>query len=178
MNYIRYHILLSSFFVVIGIVFCCFYNRWIIITTASFSSPPLYAQNVTKKNITYYYFYNDKWNTETQDILWEHNTTTNIHNLINNWLRILYEEKIIPKQTSLQSVLLSNSATAYLSFDHNIFSKQDSIFKKWMLIEGILKTISAQEIPIHSIQFLVQHKHMHDPHLDFSRPWPIQGFLH
>jgi len=65
----------------------------------------------------------------------------------------------------------------YLSFDHNIFAKEETIFKKWMLIEGLLKTLAFNGIAISYVQFLVQHQQLHDAHLDFSLAWPIQGFM-
>ena len=87
------------------------------------------------------------------------------------------DERIVTKKTVLQSALLSQSGTAYISFDHNVLSKEDPIFKKWMIIEGLLKTIHTNEIPIQQVQFLIQHQQLNDPLLDFSLPWPIHGFM-
>ena len=97
--------------------------------------------------------------------------------LINAWLSLLEEEHILTKKTMLQSALITVSGHAYLSFDHNILSKEEIIFRKWMLIEGLLKTIAAHDIAITHVQFLVQHQPLHDAHLDFSLPWPLYGFM-
>jgi hypothetical protein len=86
--------------------------------------------------------------------------------------------KIILKKTTLQSALVTSSRIIYLSFDHNVLNKEETVFKKWMLIEGLLKTILSSNISITHVQFLVQHQQLHDAHLDFSVPWPVHGFMH
>ena len=132
---------------------------------------------MSKKEITLHYFSHEKWNCEKQELLWSDSTTKNTYQLINAWLTLLDEEQIISKKITLQTALLSTSGTMYLSFDHNLLSKEDTIFKKWMLIEGLLKTIAINNIPVQQVQFLVHHQPLHDPHLDFSSPWPVYGFI-
>jgi hypothetical protein len=73
---------------------------------------------------------------------------------------------------------VTSSRIIYLSFDHNVLNKEETVFKKWMLIEGLLKTILSSNISITHVQFLVQHQQLHDAHLDFSVPWPVHGFMH
>ena len=77
----------------------------------------------------------------------------------------------------LQSALITPSGISYLSFDRTILNKEETIFKKWMLIEGLLKTIASTNLSITQIQFLVQHQQLQDIHIDFSIPWPIHGFI-
>ena len=82
------------------------------------------------------------------------------------------------KKVVVQTVLLSASdQVAYLSFDSGPLSEESSTFDKWMLIEGLFKTIRKNNVPLEQIQLLVHHQLMKDPHLDFSKPWPIDGFL-
>jgi len=82
------------------------------------------------------------------------------------------------KKITVQTVLLSTSdQVAYLSFDSDPLSKESSTFDKWMLIEGLLKTIRENSVRLQQIQLLVHHQLMQDPHLDFSKPWPVDGFL-
>ena len=171
------YIILSATSFIAGILFCALYNQWIIIQLPSFSPRSTQSSAINRKKIVLHYFHNDKWKTETQEHLWSENTPKNISQLVNAFLTLLNEEKIIGKKTTLQSVLLSKSGTAYLSFDHNIFSKEDTIFKKWMILEGLLNTIRTNTISIQNVQFLVQHQQLNDPHLDFSMPWPIEGFM-
>jgi hypothetical protein len=165
----------ASFFA--AFLFFALYNQWIIFSFPwhknSVMAPSALIQ---KKQIVQHYFHADKWKTEKQEILWQDSIEKNIFHMINAWLALLDEEHITSKKTTLQSVLITPSGIAYISFDHNILGKEETIFKKWMLIEGLLKTILSSGITISQIQFLVQHQPLQDAHLDFSMPWLINGF--
>jgi hypothetical protein len=130
-----------------------------------------------KKQVMLHYFHGDKWKMEKQEMLWQHNSEKNIFHLVNTWLALLDEEHITTKKTTLQSALVTPSGTIYLSFDRNVFNKEEMIFKKWMLVEGLLKTIALHNNGITHVQFLVQHQQLVDAHLDFSIPWPVHGFI-
>ncbi len=174
----RAYITLSAITFISALLFYAIYNQWILFRA------PWDIQHIThnasviqKKQITHYYFHGDKWKTEKQELLWTENVEKNIFQLINAWLTLLDEEHITIKKTTLQSALMSTAGCVYLSFDHNILNKEETIFKKWMVIEGLLKTITHNDITISHVQFLVQHQQLQDPHLDFSLAWPIYGFI-
>lgn len=160
-------------------LFYAMYNQWILLRI-----PWQRQQQVTenkysiqKKQITLHYFHGDKWKTEKQELLWTEINEKNLFQLINAWLMLLDEEHITTKKVTLQSALLSTAGCAYLSFDHNIINKEETIFKKWMIIEGLLATIAHNGIAISHVQFLVQQQPLRDSHLDFSRAWPLHGFI-
>ncbi len=178
MNFSFRYIIISSAAFISAILFFAVYNQWILFRH-SWTGTYEISQSVSlqKKQICLFYFHGDKWKSEKQEMLWSHNTEKNIFQLINAWLTLLDEESVIAKKITLQSALLSASHCAYLSFDNNILGEQETIFKKWMLIEGLLKTIVLNDIPVTQIQFLVHHQILHDAHIDFSLPWPIHGFL-
>lgn len=165
-----------SFFT--GFLFFAVYNQWII-----FYAPwhknimTVSSEIIQKKQVTHHYFHGDKWKTEKQEMLWQESIEKNIFHVINAWLALLDEEHLTTKKTTLQSALVTSSGTVYLSFDHNILGKEDTIFKKWMLVEGLLKTIVSNGIAITHVQLLVQHQPLQDAHVDFSMPWPIHGFI-
>lgn len=178
MNTRRSYIIISSAAFVSALLFFAIYNQWILFRapwSAYYGSDS--ASVIQKKQVTHYYFHGDKWKTEKQELLWTESIEKNIFQLINAWLTLLDEEHITTKKTMLQSALISTAGCVYLSFDHNILGKEETIFRKWMLIEGLLKTIILHDIPIQNVQFLVQHQPLHDAHLDFSLPWPIHGFI-
>lgn len=152
-------------------------NNWIIFTLQKSWHNNNHHAVIEKKQVTLFYFHQKKWKTDTQEILWTTNTSDNIYRLVNAWLTLLDEEKILPKKVTLQSALLSPCQTAYLSFDRTILPKDGSIFLKLMFIEGLLKTIGKLNEPIQSVQFLSHHQQLHDQHLDFSNPWPMSGFI-
>lgn len=178
MNSIYRYATISTASFITALLFFAIYNQCIV-----FRFPSAHCTQTTatiifqKKQISLHYYHGNKWKIEKQEMVWGDNKEKNIMHLINAWLALLEEEHIITKKTMLQSALITASGHAYLSFDHNIVGKEEIIFKKWMLIEGLLKTISAHDIAITHVQFLVQHQPLHDAHLDFSLPWPLYGFM-
>jgi hypothetical protein len=178
MNIQRTYIIISSAAFVSALIFFALYNQ-LIVLRSSWNVQHITPTSavIQKKQITHYYYHGDKWKTEKQELLWSESVEKNILQLLNAWFTLLDEEHITPKKTMVQSALMSNADCVYLSFDHNIFAKEETIFKKWMLIEGLLKTLALNGITIAYVQFLVQHQQLHDPHLDFSLAWPIQGFM-
>lgn len=178
MNISRNYITISSAAFIAALLFFAIYNQLIIFRMPERSFNELAPSAIIqKKQITQHYFHGNKWKTEKQDMLWQDSTEKNVFHIINAWLVLLDEEHIIAKKTTLQSALVTQSGTVYLSFDHNILGKEETIFKKWLLIEGLLKTIASNNIAITHVQFLVQHQPLQDTHLDFSLPWPVCGFM-
>jgi hypothetical protein len=178
MNTKQLYIITSSAAFVLALLFFAIYNQLIVFCS------PWNAHNITttssaiqKKQITMHYYHGDKWKAEKQELLWSDSAEKNILQLLNAWLTLLDEEHVTPKKTMVQSALISTADCVYLSFDHNIFAKEVTVFKKWMLIEGLLKTLVVNDIAVKHVQFFVQHQQLHDAHLDFSFPWPIHGFL-
>jgi hypothetical protein len=176
MNIQRTYLIISSATFISALLFFAIYNQLILFCTP-WSAKKSTSSVLQKKHVTHYYYHGDKWKIEKQELLWSENTEKNIVQLINAWLTLLDEEHITPKKTMVQSALISSADCAYLSFDHNILAKEETIFKKWMLIEGLLKTVMMNNIPIKQVQFLVQHQQLHDIHLDFSLAWPMCGFM-
>jgi hypothetical protein len=174
----HFYIIISSAAFISALIFFAFYNQLIVLRTSwNVQNAATTSAIIQKKQITHYYYHGDKWKTEKQELLWSESVEKNIFQLLNAWFTLLDEEHITPKKTMVQSALISNADCVYLSFDHNIFAKEETIFKKWMLIEGLLKTLAFNGIAISYVQFLVQHQQLHDAHLDFSLAWPIQGFM-
>ncbi len=173
----QYYIISSAAFVA-ALLFFAIYNQWIIFRVPLGNSNELAPSAIIqKKQITQYYFHANKWKTEKQEMLWQDSIEKNIFHMANAWLALLDEEHITAKKTTLQSALITTSGCVYLSFDHNILAKEETILKKWMLIEGLLKTITVNGITVSHVQFLVQHQPLQDAHLDFSLPWPVHGFM-
>ncbi len=163
--------------------FCYFaYNQqWIIINLPKKNATQKEQQNVvqiTKKRITRFYWNNDAWHAEETELLWSDDKADTLIHVITCWLALLDEEKVMEKKVSLQSVLVSPSGCeAYISFDRNPFTKNQSTYAKLMWVEGLLKTIRENGIKVQMIHFLVHHQPLSDFHLDFTNPWPIAGFI-
>lgn len=152
-------------------------HQWIIFR----GTPSIYTQqpqNKTKKICTIHYWHHNRWNTESQELIWSSQLHENLGTIISSWLSLLDTEQIIPKKVTLQSVTLApHHQDAYISFDRNVLPKEWSTYGKLMLIESLLKTIRSNAVPLHRIYILVHHQPLIDTHLDFSDAWPITGFL-
>lgn len=178
MNLIRNYIIAAIISFFMALLFYAIYNHWIILRTPwQVSKITNTSQIVQKKQIILHYFHGDKWKAEKQEMLWSGSIEKNIFHILNAWLALLDEEHITIKKTTLQSAVITPSGIAYLSFDHNILNKEETIFKKGLLIEGLLKTLACANVAITHAQFLVQHQLLQDAHLDFSMPWSVHGFM-
>ncbi len=162
-----------------GMIFFAMKNELIIINYPTITPQPVInVEPVSKKQVNLIFWQHNQWKTESHDLLWTHNRQQDLHRLINAWLTLLHEENNMEKKVTLHTVLLSASdQIAYLSFDSDPLSKESATYDKWLFIEGLLKTIRENNISLQQIQLLVQHQLMQDPHLDFSKPWPVNGFL-
>ncbi|MFC1841775.1 hypothetical protein ACFLYA_01765 [Candidatus Dependentiae bacterium] len=164
-----------------GALFFAVYNSWIIFQFPSHTSEVYHqisSMKAEKKDFWLMYWQNKKWNKEKISLLLSGDKAKNIQYLVNSWLNLLDEEKVMDKKVSLQTVLLSScKSQAYLSFDRNPFEKKLTTYDKLMWIESLLKTLRENDIRLQSVYFLVHHQILQDYHLDFSNPWPMYGFL-
>ncbi len=160
-----------------GAFFYLWLHEWIVIHR------PQHATSVRKissqkKNVLLHYWKNNSWYKESDEIMWPSQSCLAVQQLINRWLHLLEESELIAKHVGVESVAQApNHQTLYISFDRYPLSKEWSMFRKWMFIEGLLKTIREQSPSFREILFLIRHQPMHDIHLDFSHPWHISGYL-
>ena len=179
---IKFTLIISLVSALFGLLLCSVHQGWIIVRYPSYLKEIEAYRNqitaITKKNVQLSYWSDLTWHTEHIDLMWTPDTAKNIHYIITSWLSLLDEENITAIKVSLQTTLLSPSGKdVYLSFDRYPFSSESSTFEKWMWTEGLLKTLRSNCPDLQKVIFLVHHQHMTDHHLDFTSPWPIQGFL-
>ena len=121
---------------------------------------------------------NGKWVTENRQLLESKDIYKTINYLTTSWLHLMLDENFINKFTKVQNVMLDHSGTElFISFDTNFLAKQHSIAQKLDIIESLLKSIRDNIPNINTARILVRHVPMQDTHLDFNRPWPVNGFL-
>jgi hypothetical protein len=159
----------------------CFYlaveRDFIIIRFNNYSDTPEQSATLGKKQVHLYYWNHNKWINEPVEIIWSSHINQTIIYLLDAWFTLMEEEKIIEKKVSVQSALFAeDNKILLLSLDYNPFSSDSSTFDKWMIIEGILKTLRDNGIKVQGVKFLVHHHEIYDYHLDFSNPWPAIGF--
>ena len=163
---------------IVGMLFVAIQKEWVILRFNPHQPATTLQATCCKQTTTLYFWKNDSWQQEQNDILWGPDLASNFTNLIQSWLVLLEEEKITRHKITLQSALITpNLQTIYLSFDQSLFSQDFSTYQKLLIIEGLLKTLRYNHLTVPNIQILVQHKIAKDTHLDFSNPWPLTGFL-
>ncbi len=169
--------LLCTISLIAGIALFALQYEWIIIRMPEPTNNSSLQQVKTKQHVQLHYWHDHRWNSETEELIWSNSIEENLSILVASWLSMLDAEQIIPKKISLQTaVMLPNKQDAYISLDRNPLPKEWSTLSKWMLMESLLKTI-RNNVPIKHITLLVHHQPIRDPHLDFSNPWPVTGFL-
>lgn len=174
--------LLSIICCISGILLYAIHKGWIIFNTPDVSTQDITHQMTSikslPKKVTLFFWHQNSWQHETKQLVWGEHIAQNSAYLINSWLSLLEDEKIIIKKVMLQTAMLNSSGNElYLSFDRSLCSKEATTYEKWMLIEGLLKTLRENGITPQTVRFLVHHQPMIDVHLDFSASWPIFGFI-
>jgi len=173
-----YYIPLSAGSFLLGIIFYCFYHEILVIKRVRYPNQQLNKHEVIKKKFLLYFWKDKAWHKEEKELISSSDKSQTLTYLINSWLGLLEEEKLLPHKSSLQSVMLDETGyELFVSFDCNPLKKDSSTYTKLMWVEGLLKTIRENQIPINAIRFLVRHKPLPDYHLDFSSAWPIIGYL-
>jgi len=172
-------LMLIGITVIVGIIYVGINDQWIIIRNPFIEThKPALQKKPAKCQTILYYWHNNSWQQEQTSALYSENQSNNITQLINAWLSLIENEQIIGKKVILESAFVAQSGQElFLSFSRNLFDKDESLFSKWMRVEGILKTIRENnKNQFRSVRFLVHHQPLRDTQLDFSFSWPIQGF--
>ncbi|MBI2344605.1 hypothetical protein HYV10_00845 [Candidatus Dependentiae bacterium] len=164
---------------VFGILFFSYQESWIIVNIPQNTEfIKLSKPEIKESPIQVWIFKKEKWISETRQIIKDNNTAQTLYNLLNSWFAFLEEEQIINQTITVHSVTLSpTNSLAFISLNQNPFMSQASTYEIMMLIEGMLKTIRENKIPLQAIQLLVQHRQIIDHRLNFSISWPITGYI-
>lgn len=174
------YIFISLFALAAGTFFMAFHHDWIIIRIpmqkTTEKAQPVRQKN-ERKQATLHFWHHETWHTEVNDILFCQDIAQTAQHLVQAWLTVLEEEGLGEKKVPLQSVLICPSGLCYISLSRNPFSSEETTWEKLMWVEGLLKTLRNNTPAIKQVQLLVNHKQLHDPHLDFASPWPVTGWI-
>ena len=175
---IKNYSIISACTFLIALLLFAYQKEFVILNFATkvpMQETPSVAQ---KKKTAFFFWHQNAWHTEEIPLLFTADTSNNMQQLINRWMQLIQEENIVKKKTIVQSALLNgNRKELYLSLDRLPWDKEMDTFKKWMIIEGILKTIKNADATIKKVHFLANHQQINDTHLDFTNAWPIDGFI-
>lgn len=133
---------------------------------------------VVQKPVSCYYWRDSGMHAERCSFLYlSDNHAQNLKNVVISWLTVQCDEGIISRDVHLLCATLSLfNGEAFFIFSRSFFEKKAPIFDKKNIIESLLKTLRETGIPVRSVLFFVDDQVMVDEHLDFSCPWPIDGF--
>lgn len=162
-----------------GILYYAYMQHWIVLQMPHTTTPcTIASQKMTsKKNVTVYYWYHAQMKSEATMLITSDDQSSNLRHVVMSWLTLLEDVGHKIKKIGVESVMMNGSGSeAYLSFTHSLLDKDSSIYDSWMRIESLLKTIKLSDKRIQRVHFLVHHKPMIDTHLDFSQPWPVNGW--
>jgi hypothetical protein len=163
----------------IGLVYFGIQKQIIIVRVPPYTSTAGQSegQSQSKRNIMLYYWCQGAFKQESIAVIDAASQADTLHYIVTNWLTLVEQTSVLNKKVSLESVMLSTAHDAYISFDHSIFMKNESTYEKWMRVEGLLKTIRTANMGINRVCLHVRHSPLADAHLDFSRGWPVHGFM-
>jgi hypothetical protein len=162
----------------ISLLFFAYHKEYILFNFGSKINNESNAKHAQKQTILIHFWYQNEWHTETVSLLFSDNAATNMQQVVSRWAQLLNEEKIIKKKIALESAAITfDKQELIISFDRVPWNKEWNTFDKWMTIEGLLKTIKTTGSSIKKVRFLVNQQPVQDPHLDFTNPWPVEGFL-
>ena len=171
----RFYSLVSAVLFLVGTCMYAWYHEYIIINPhRSFIAA---QENSTHKKTISLYYFKETWRTDSIPLLLSQENTHNAHILVGRWLESALDEALLKKKVSVQTAFITSNQELILSFDRSLFAKESSTFDKWMIIEGILKSLKENVPHLKRVRFLVNHAPLVDAHLDFSNAWPVEGFI-
>ena len=119
---------------------------------------------------------NATFTTETAMLKRSYNTHSNHEQILQTWLNT---QNAPTHKIKLRSIALSpDQRNIFINFvDISPFAHQTSTYNKLLWIQALFKTLHAYNNKLEYVYFLVNNKPVEDYELDFSRPWPIIGFI-
>src|SRR3989304_1974206 len=93
-------LILCSIGFCLGLIFLALQNNIIIIRNPFIRQNMQERSDVEKRRTNLYYWHHDKWNHEPTEIIWYEDKSKTIKHLIDSWLTLMDEEKLMDKKTS------------------------------------------------------------------------------
>lgn len=175
-NFNRLIILYSALACCLATILYALHTNKIIVRWSSSVPVTSTTADSYKKNVLLFFNKRRQLNHEEKELLWSTDMQKSLEYLITSWLTILFEEEIVKKRVTLQSVIITDSQL-YISFDRSPLYKENAVYDKLLIMQSLLKTLQENGITVQKVQFLVHHQPLRDTHLDFSKPWPASGYI-
>lgn len=165
-------------FAILGLTLFAYQESWIIFMIPNKKNAIKLPTKTKPTEAVFYFWKHEKWGKEKISYITSPNPAETIQTIAHLYFRVLDDEEIIKNDVTVQSVVLhANKQIAFISCNQTPFDAQNNTRQKLMVIEGLLKTLRKNNIAVPSIQLLVNHQPLEDDHLDFTIPWPLQGYV-
>lgn len=156
----------------VGAGFYLYLNEIIIIWHGSPRLTGVSTSTTSTVRARLYQLQDDNWRYDYQEIL-AHDGQPDAGHLVQQWFDRMYEEKHISHKIAVMFAQMNASQSMlFIQVDRSPFAKQASIASNIILMKGLLKTLSANKVPVRSIQLLLNNEPLERAHLSFATPWP------
>lgn len=155
--------------IAIALLLFAYQNEYIIIAKPQSYNPLKKRMQIAKVTLEA----DSSFGCEEKEVALCGDLQTDLQALLNCYLSWLTQERSRKKVCVETTMLTPSEQTLFISFDRKPFGKQDSIAQKILFIQSLCSIIRQHTSSIRSIYFLLHHKPLHDPHLDFNRSWDI-----
>lgn len=178
MNFKQKAFLITLLSLFASLLFFAYQESWILFMLPHKKQIQNLPTETKPKSATLYFWKYEKWSFENVSYITSQDPAHNIKTIAHLYFQLLDDETIIHNDITVNSVVLhQNQQIAFISFNQSPFNPEDHTQAKLMIIEGLLKTLRKNNITVPSIQFLTNHQPLKDDHLDFTVPWPLQGYI-
>jgi len=177
MSYRIFVIIATSIAAIVGVVTYAWFNHRLIITYKPHHTHYTTGKPIATQTAHIRYILHNTWHSEERTIISCNNTEEHALRITQEWLAVMQEHDAVVQPCHVQSTVSSSTGhIVYISFDHIPFSKQSSLYSKWITVESLLETLRINGVQNQSVHLFVDHQPIQDDHLDFTYPWPSEGF--
>lgn len=114
---------------------------------------------------------------EWRHIIQDEEDIVNAQRIIAMYWTIIEDNGLFPSRIQVQSTATDRTGKVLLcSLSDNPCNTEASTLTAWLLIEGLILTLRELMPQFQKILFLVNHEPLVHPTLDYSCPWPFEGF--
>jgi hypothetical protein len=114
---------------------------------------------------------------EWRPIIQDDEDIVNAQRIITTYWTIIEDNGLLSSRIHVESTATDRTGKVLLcSLSNNPCSIETSTLDAWLIIEGLILTLRELMPQFQKILFLVNHEPLIHPNLDYSRPWPLEGF--
>jgi hypothetical protein len=162
-----------------GIGWYGYFNEWIIIRDpwkTPYATMP--NQRLSKKDIQLSFWRHHAWHSEYITVRLAESLQEQLLTILQAWFHEAVQLDFVPNSCTLETALYdARTSCLYLSCTSSPLDMQKSTYEKLMMLESLCKTV-RENSPQHiqSVQLLVKHSPLDDPHIICTKPMAVSGF--